>query len=220
MLKIKLLRNMKSFIKNNKYLSIFLLFFVILIPILVFATGEPNTGYKSDPGTVRIIQYNNSSGLTSSISYQLINAGSVSYFIPTRTLSEWESFVFNFDDANVTLEDYCGNGLCGVCAPASSTGTTAQRLKYLPPSTNLKFSGYSYACENEVTACPADCGTIFCGDGDCDSSFYEDYSNCTADCKYCSSNDYYHCQYSYSGDKTGNCSDAWSADFYVNHCSN
>lgn len=190
MLKIKFLRDMKFFIKNNKRLSIFLLIFVILVPILVFAYGTADSGYRSDPGYVEIIQYKDSSGQTSLISYQLTNYGSVSYFIPTRTLYEWESVYWNFPNMDLSLQDFCGNGLCGICSPASQTGTTVQRIKYSPPSTNLKFSGYSYACENEVTACPADCGTIFCGDGHCDASFYEDYSNCTADCKWCSSNDY------------------------------
>ena len=217
MFKFKILSYMKSFIKNNKLLSVFLLFLIVLVPILVFAYSA-DTGYRIDPGATEKIYYKDASGQTSPISYYLSNSGSVSYFIPTRTLLEWESVYWKFPSAGLSLIDYCGNGLCGLCEPASVSGTTNQRIKYSPPSSNLIFDGYSYSCENVGSACPQDCGPIYCGDGDCTSDFYEDYSNCTADCKRCSSLDYYKCSYEYSGDKTGTCSDGWTTGYYINHC--
>lgn len=189
MLKLKFLSYMKSLIKNSKLLVIFLLTIIVFVPALVFAIDRVDEGWRIWPGETKEIVYD-AYDYTNTITYNLVNNSAISYFIPTRSLYEWESFVYNFPDSNVSLQDFCGNGLCGICAPASRFGTTAQRIKYSPPSTNLHFDGYSNACENEVTACPADCGTIFCGDGNCTSDYYEDYSNCTADCVWCSSNDY------------------------------
>lgn len=115
MSKSKILSYMKSFIKNNKLLSFFLLFLIVLVPILVFAINDPNSGYKIDPGQTKTIYYKDASGQTSLISYYLSNAGSVAYFIPTKSLYEWESVYWNFPNMDLSLEDYCGNGLCGMC---------------------------------------------------------------------------------------------------------
>lgn len=183
---------MKSFIKNNKLLATFFLVFIILIPVLVFAIDQADEGYRLDPGQTKTIYHKNGSGITSSISYKLENSGSVSYFIPTRSLYEWESVYWKFPNMDLSLTDYCGNGLCGMCENPVQFGTTDERVRYFPPSTNLKFSGYACRDENACN-CPQDCGynTACCGDGDCTKDYYEDYSNCTADCKMCSSLDYF-----------------------------
>lgn len=219
--KNQLLKNMKFFVKNNKLLSISLFILVVLIPGLVFAYTA-YTGYRVNPGETITIQYYDSSGNVSPISYHVVNPpyASKSYFLPTRTIGEFNALYNNYtwDDSStnsLSLEDYCGNGLCGYCVNANSSGTTAERLKAIPNATNLRFVGYSYACE-EQSDCPQDCGSIYCGDGTCEpDGYYENSTICPHDCQSCSSNDFAGCTYYYSCTK-GSCSCGWD-ESYINH---
>lgn len=109
--------------KHYKILALVGLLFLIIIPVLVFASVITNTKYRLSPynasaNTVfKPISSNNSSYQTGGICFY--NNSSADYFIPNKTYNEWGSFYNLTIDANPSTvygvtpkTDCCLDGVC------------------------------------------------------------------------------------------------------------
>lgn len=82
-------------LKSEYFFSVIIISFIIMIPLIAYAA----VSYKSDPGTTIIV---NEHGICKKVK----NTGTNSYFIPTNTLSEWNSFISaNSYLTDITLEN-------------------------------------------------------------------------------------------------------------------
>lgn len=106
---------MKKEVRNNKnfiLLGIFiLLLFSIILPIvssLDFATGSQQNGFQLIANVFKKI-------LTPSFECRVLkNEGGKTYFIPTRTTSEWNAFSAALTRLGITTNrvcTYCGDGI-------------------------------------------------------------------------------------------------------------
>lgn len=185
---------MKAFIKAHKFLAAIILAAAILLPILVFAIDNISDGYRIGPGISKNI---NLYGVNSTIPYRLTNlSADKTYFIPTRTTREFNALQTAklppdgyHTNEDLTLEDYCGNGLCSLII--NYYDTSQRRVYTNPPLDGMVFAGFEQDSKYSDWApipgdypsslvlgvenrgpndcCAADCGPICCGDGVCDA---------------------------------------------------
>jgi uncharacterized protein (TIGR02145 family) len=142
---------MKLFSKYRKITGLLFFFSLLfIIPIFVFALGNKDTGYpafKTDINDILgyklsvPIFHNKADGVTKEpIGTCIANYGNVDYFIPTKTITEWDNFINNLP-TNLYPQGCGGDGVCNSC-PQAHGG-------YVPmPGT------YCETCENS----PEDCG--------------------------------------------------------------
>ena len=112
---------MKVSFRRFKFLGLLSLALLISIPFLVFAFGEINspgggfTSYKSATSTP-IFHYTDNSLTTVSTIPDCIQNSSTSndYFIPTRSITEWNAFINNRPSslAMVLCPGQCDTGTC------------------------------------------------------------------------------------------------------------
>ena len=160
---LRLVKIMKSFIWQRKFISFIFLILIVVIPVIVFADSV-NEGYKAPANYITTPIFHcstdsrDSSGNCLSI-YQygtcIKNNSSLNYFVSTKTLSEWNSFLAHLPSSVVPIA--CDkDGLCDV-----SNGET---------------------CSNAPTDCGA-CVSSYCGDFLCMAN--ENSTTCPTDCPGC-----------------------------------
>jgi len=145
---------MKKLIFKKKFQVLFWLVLVaaaISLPIVVFGIGEDDTGYRNYSGQALSVGVYNTT-----YKCGIMNNSGVDYFIPTRTLGEWNALYAHAPALSLSIACCRNDGNCD-----ASLGET---------------------CDS----CPHDCdycgggGSSICGDGICSGS--ETAANCPYDC--------------------------------------
>ncbi len=79
--------------KFNSFLKFFLVFVVLIIPVLALAIDARLSGYRVPANrTITGVVYTNSSGSESFPRLAIENTSGNDYFVPTKTFTEWQYF--------------------------------------------------------------------------------------------------------------------------------
>ena len=199
---------MKLSSRRFKFLGISILALLIFIPLIVF--GDALNGYKSlkngGSNTMPVFHYaDNSLSSVAAIGTCISNTSGNDYFIPTRTLNEWNAF-FSHQPSGVTLTTCCGDGACnggencsncptecGVCTCSSFTysnwsgccnGTQSRSITSKSPANCTGGSPVtSQSCSSYVSGCETGTcrnGTIYLNSGYCSGSSITQNNVCMA----------------------------------------
>lgn len=130
-----------------------LMVLISVIPGLVYALNTESTGYQT--GTSGTYVY-----VHSETCQEVSHTGSSSYFVPTNTLSEWNTFKTN-KPGDVTLASSCPTPSCGTapntCVNGSfSGGTSGGSIVY-------------WTCTNSQYGTSESCSAVGDGDGGSES---------------------------------------------------
>ncbi len=178
---------MKSFVSRFKFISLAILAVLILIPIVVVAVNEPQTGYKvlqnalsvpvffmDNVSTVHAtgVCINNVTGDSRTDSSHIVG---IDYFVPTKTATEFASFSAFRNTSHLIPVSCIGDlvctgpgetclnapGDCGACAPAGPCD-------------------YDEICDQDEGQDCQDCDA-YC-DNDCSCEEHDSYIPECADC--------------------------------------
>jgi len=158
-------KNMKKVWGSYKLIILIVLLFLIIIPLLVLAVNNQLNGYDATHGGAPIFLKDLSPlGVTATC---ITNNSTNDYFVPTKTLNEWNAFV-TYHPSGTTVQGCCGDGYCN----------------YTGANTGNKESVVNTGTYSSYTVCIADCSSTpstACGNGVCDTS-YDTHANCPSDC--------------------------------------
>ena len=147
---------MKLAWRSYKFIVLIVLAFLILLPLLVFAGYK--TFYKATHGTISEPIIISSFSRTNTC---LNNTTGNDYFIPTKTVGEWDAFNA-YKPSGVTLVGCCGDFYCN----SGNTGET-----YANCSTDCPSCGDNICNGTDTRAnCSQDCqcsGASDCASGGC-----------------------------------------------------
>lgn len=213
MLKSNLLKNMKSFLWRYKFISFLVLALLIFVPIVVFSySGSPQNGYSLLPQEtlVKIFHMNDASRVAGSTNVNSAgicaanttgdnltdssHVAGVTYFIPTGSLTDWNSLNAAAAAQTVTglvLYECYGNGVCSASAgencvnDPSDCGTcpTTETCNY----DGICDQGEDILCRDTGDCCVPDCQDYCDDDCVCDGnegSLSPTCNDCVTNCGY------------------------------------
>lgn len=108
--------------RRFKFLGISILALLIFIPLIVF--GDTLGGFRSFSGNrnnaIPVFHYaDNSLSSIAAIGTCVQNTSGNDYFVPTRTINEWNNF-FSHQPSGIALTTCCGDGACNGSESCSS----------------------------------------------------------------------------------------------------
>lgn len=209
------LNSMSSFIKRHKFLSISFLTIILLIPVLVFAYNSRLEGYRVPADQILYsVSYTSSNGYAAASMVAIQNNSPKDHFVPTKTWSEWSSFLTG-KPSELSVNEYCGGG---VCETATENCSNCQiDCGSCATCGNGTCDNYrSLECYNSSEACPVSsnyyCSINISGgyptgnyshcSSNCTSGYCESVLSCPSDCPPCGDG---FCNYS-TGENNSNCS--------------
>jgi len=150
--------------RRFKFLGISTLALLIFIPLLVF--GAVSDGFRSLSGnrnnTTPVYHYQDDSlSVVALIGCCLANSSGNDYFVPTRTLTEWNAF-FNHQPSGVTPVLCCGDHLC---SGSDTCNNCTEDCGACSTCTNFTYSAWSGCCNGTQTRSVVSQGPAFCTGG-------------------------------------------------------
>ena len=196
---MKFIENLK---KKNRHNLFFLLIFIVVIvlPIIVIATGSQLAGYKINRNTSQY-KVMGLSNIRTGIDIVCVTNSDASrdFFVPTRTLNEWNQFQANKPTALTVHTSCCGDlvcngtetcvtcpGDCGSCPPACYSASDCGSASWSGPwsCSGQTVRGYwnTYSCNSGNCVLNSTLSNyVLCGGGE-DSRCINGYNTCYAYC--------------------------------------
>jgi hypothetical protein len=164
----KITKVMQLFIQRHRIVSLIFLLSVIFIPILVLATNDVNIGAFIDKGATYIVTHcvtddRDGSGRCPYGTRTCIrNNSGLNYFVPTRTLTEWNAFLAHLP-SSVTPIICDGDGFCDLANGETCNSSPGDCGSCAPTCTSFTYSNW-FGCDSSghsnravLSASPSGC---------------------------------------------------------------